>query len=199
MQRLPAADIPASLRKIDPNLQHVTRLRMEEPSGSFIWQVGDRVVSINCKKPYVGWDAFKLEIERFIKIIEESGLVTSLTRHSLRYLDLFTLDDPPDLSALNLRLALGGHELDHHNLNMRVEIPDGDCIHNVQIATPAKANLPQGQLTGTLLDVETVPGSSPDRWDSVRAQLDDLHSKSKDLFFHHVLSERALKELEPEY
>lgn len=199
MQRLPAADIPAPLRKIDLNLQHAAKLRMEEPSGSFIWQVGDRLVSLNCKKPYVGWGTFKPEIERFIKIIEESGLVTALTRHSLRYLDLFTLDDPPDLSALNLKLVLGGHELDHHNLSMRVEIPDGDYVHNVQIATPAKANLPGGQLTGTLVDMEIVPSTTPNSWNGVRAQLEDLHGKSKDLFFHHVLSEQALKKLEPEY
>ncbi len=199
MQRLPAADIPAPLLRINPNLQHLTKLRMEEPSGSFIWQVGDRVVSLNCRKPYVGWDAFKLEIERFVKIIEESGLVTAPARHSLRYLDLFMSDDPPDLSALNLKLTLGDYGLDHYNLSMRVEIPDGEFIHNVQISTPAKADLPGGQLTGTLVDMETVPRVPPDCWDSVCAQLEALHSKSKGLFFHHVLSKQALEKLEPEY
>lgn len=199
MRKLPAADIPAAILRSDPNLQYATKLRMEEPDGPFIWQVGDRVVSLNCRKPYVGWGDFRPTIEKFIAIIEASGLVTGLKRHSLRYLDLFTLDDPPSLSALKLTVALGDHELDHHNFRMRVELPDGDYTHNVQIATPAKTNLPEGQVTGTLVDMETVPNRPPKDWQEARSQLEGLHDKSKELFFRHVVAGETLKKLEPEY
>ena len=39
---------------IDPNPRFAPKMLMEEPGGSFIWQVGDRVITLNCRTPYVG-------------------------------------------------------------------------------------------------------------------------------------------------
>lgn len=199
MQRLPTADIPAPLRKIDPNLQHASKLRMEEPASRFVWQVGDRMISLNCKKPYIGWSKFKEEIENFIEIVEKSGLISKFTRHSLRYLDLFATEGSKNISALKLEVRIGGHALNENQFNMRVGIPDEDYIHNVQIVTPATAALPEGMKTGLLVDIETVPNSTAEEFSNVRDQLEQLHSKSKELFFQHILSDQALKELEAEY
>lgn len=199
MQRLPAADIPAVLTQADPNLRYVTKIRMEVPGEPIIWQTGDRLVALNCRTPYVGWATFKGAIEAFIKIIDASGLVPSPQRHSLHYLDLLTLDPPPDLSALKLSMQLGDHKVDRHGLRLRVELPDDDCTHTVQIVTPADGNLPSGKVTGTLVDMETAPNTAPNGWDSVREQLEELHTKSKDLFFRQILTDSAIERMEPEY
>lgn len=199
MQRLPTADLPAVLTRADPNLRFVTKIRMEVEGEPFIWQVGDRTIVLNCRKPYVGWERFQPAIKEFIDIVERSGVVPKPSRHSLRYLDLLRLDPPPDLSALRLHLQLGGYAIDHHRLTLRVEIPDGECDHVVQVITPANSNLPEGQVTGTLVDLETAPSASPSGWDDARGQLELLHTKSKELFFYHVLSDKALGQLQPEY
>jgi len=199
MQRLPAADIPAVLTQADPNLRYVTKIRMEVPGEPLIWQAGDRVVALNCRQPYVGWPEFKGAIEAFIKIIDASGLVPSPLGHSLRYLDLLTLDQPLDLSALKLSMQLGDHKVNRHGLRVRVELPDDDCTHTVQIVTPADSNLPSGKVTGTLVDMETAPSTPPNSWDSVREQLEILHTKSKDLFFRQILTDSAIERMEPEY
>ena len=199
MQRLPAADIPAVLSRADPNLRYVTKIRMEVAGEPLVWQTGDRLVTLNCRKPYVGWATFKGAIEAFIGIIDASGLVPSPQRHSLHYLDLLTLDPPQDLSALKLSMQLGDHKVNRHSLRLRVELPDDDCTHTVQIVTPADGNLPDGRVTGTLVDIETAPNAAPNGWDSVRQQLEELHTKCKDIFFRQILTDTAIERMEPEY
>jgi len=54
---------------------------------------------------------------------------------------------------------------------MRLEIPDAQCLHVIQIATAAQANLGGEQLTGAIIDLETLPVETPDNWDTLRGQL----------------------------
>lgn len=199
LKRLPAANIPALIAQIDPNLRFVAKVLMEEPGGQFLWQVGDRVVTLNCRKPYAGWDAFKKAIEALINDLRNSGLVPQIQRHSLRYLDLLTLDPAPDISALKLKIRLGGYEINRHNLQVRLEIPADECIHIIQVVTPANANLSEGTQTGTLVDLETSGKDAPHDWEEVLKQLEILHAKSKEIFFRHILKEETIQKLEPEY
>ena len=53
LHRLPAADIPPQVAQIDPNLRHVAKYRMEEAGLPFLFQVGDRTVTLNCRRPHV--------------------------------------------------------------------------------------------------------------------------------------------------
>jgi hypothetical protein len=82
-----------------------------------------------------------------------------------------------------------------------VEIPDSDCLHVVQIATGATVSIAGAQMTGTIVDLETLPVHTQDAWDALRAQLDLLHERSKALFFHQILTRETIDKLliRPEY
>lgn len=198
LRRLPSADIPAPIAQIDPNLRFAPKMLMEDPSGSLIWQVGDRVVTLNCRKPYVGWDRFKEAVRALTQLVESSGLIPNPQRHSLRYIDLLQAELAADLAPLRLALQLGDHPI-KDRVQMRLEITDADCLHVVQIATAVQVNLPGEQATGTIIDLETLPSSAPGDWDALRAQLDALHERSKELFFRQILTEETIQKLEPEY
>ncbi len=199
LSRLPAADIPAPVAQIDPNLRFIAKVMMEESGSPFRWQVGDRVVTLNCQKPYVGWRSFKEEIVKLMEILQKSSLVSNIQRHSLRYLDLLTLAPPPDLTALKLKVKLGEHEITQYNCQIRLEIPEEAFIHVIQVVTPANATLPDETLTGTLVDLETLSEIPPTDWETAKAQLEILHTRSKAMFFHHILTEKTIQSLEPEY
>lgn len=198
LRRLPSADIPAAIAQIDPNLRFMPKMLMEEPGGSFIWQVGDRVITLNCRRPYVGWARFKDAVLALSRIVEGSGLVAQLQRHSLRYIDLLTEELADDLSVLRVALNVGDLVI-RNRIQMRVEIPEADYLHVVQIATAAQVNLSGSQLTGTIVDLETSPASPTGDWSGVRAQLDELHDHSKALFFRQILTEESILKLDPEY
>lgn len=199
LHRLPTADIPAPLVHLDPNLRFTAKYRMEEPDSPFLFQVGDRIVTMNCRKPYVGWAVFKERILKLLAMVEGSGLVPLPLRHSLRYIDLLTLDPAPDLKALQVQFQIGQWGLQNRPLQMRVELPDEGCEHVVQIATPAEANLPEGKLKGTVIDLETLPSAPPGSWQDVRNQIDQIHDRSKAVFYQQLLTTDAIALMEPEY
>ncbi len=199
LQRLPIADIPAPIAQFDQNLRFSAKYRMEEPGSPFLFQVGDRIVTMNCRKPYAGWVAFKDGILKLLDVVEASGLVPFPERHSLRYIDLLILDPAPNLKALQVQFQIGQWSLQNLPLQMRVEIPDEECNHVVQIATPAEANLPEGRFQGSIIDLETVSRSVQSNWQDVRTQIDLIHDRSKAVFYQQLLTSDAIALLDPEY
>ncbi len=199
LQRLPSADIPAHMAQIDPNLRHMAKYRMEEPNSPFMFQVGDRIITLNCRRPYAGWVEFKEKILALVGIVENSGLVPAPLRHSLRYIDLLTLDSAQNLSSLQLSIKLGTFDMEERALQMRVELPDRNCTHVVQVATPAQVMFPEGMKEGCVVDLETSSTESSKGWDAVAMQIDHLHERSKALFFENILTDKAIEQMEPEY
>ncbi|MGI9212760.1 MAG: TIGR04255 family protein [Methylococcaceae bacterium] len=197
--RLPSADIPAQMAQIDPNLRHMAKYRMEDPNSPFMFQVGDRILTMNCRKPYAGWAAFKERILKLVDVIEGSSLVPTPLRHSLRYIDLLDLDSAPSLKALQASFQIGEWSLANRPIQMRVEIPDDDFNHVVQIATPAEAHLPEGLVQGSVIDLETSFSTPPSGWQDVRTQIDRVHERSKAVFYQQLLTAEAIEFMEPEY
>ncbi|QSR89278.1 TIGR04255 family protein [Methylacidiphilum caldifontis] len=197
-RRLPSADIPALVARGDPNLQFAPKMLIEEPNGSFIWQVGDRVITLNCRKPYVGWCKFKEAVKILTQIIESSELISNPQRHSLRYIDLLRDELAMDLTPLRLKLQLGDYQI-KDRVQIRLEIPDAECIHILQIATKAHANIKGERIIGSIIDLETLPATKPGNWDALRAQLDLLHDHSKEFFFREILTKETVQKLNPEY
>ena len=200
LQRLPTADIPAPFAQIDPNLRFAAKYRMEPGNGPFLFQTGERIVTANCRRPYAGWEVFKSEILSLIDLVEKSGLIRQPLRHSLRYLDLLTLDTPNDLSALQFALTVGGQNVQRLPFQMRMEFPDNEFTYVIQIATPTNVGFPDGsQQTGTIVDIETFITTPSEDWGVLKKQVDSLHDRSKDMFFQRLLTPEAIVRMEPEY
>ena len=51
--RLPFADLPAVAFEHDPNLRYAPKIRLEV--GNQAVQIGEHMVSLNCRRPYSGW------------------------------------------------------------------------------------------------------------------------------------------------
>lgn len=199
IHRLPVADIPAQVAALDPNLRFAAKYRIEAPGWSYLIQVGDRIVTLNCRPPYEGWDMFKQRISALIMILDRSGLIPEPHQHALRYIDLLTLEPPPALGSLRIGLSVGDRAIVGDPVQMRVELPDTGCRHVLQVATPALANLPDGPRQGTLIDLETTAEPTPKRWEAIQDGLEPLHTASKRLFFTQLLSQDAIERMQPEY
>jgi uncharacterized protein (TIGR04255 family) len=111
---------------------------------------------------------------------------------------LLTEELADDLSVLRVGMNVGDLVI-RNSVQLRVEIPDADYLHVVQIATGAQVNIPGSKRSGTIVDLETSPTSPTGGWSAVRAQLDELHDRSKALFFRQILTEESVNKLDPEY
>lgn len=198
LQRLPAAQIPPAVAEQDPNLRYVVKYRLEAENEPILYQVGDLILSVNCRQPYVGWEVFREKIIHICQLMASSALVPGPSLHALRYLDLIRKEDMSDLSGLRLHIEIGDHVVKEKPLHLRVELPYAGQNHILQVTTPARVQLKEGQLVGTLVDLETRAFSGGD-WSRVQEKIDALHDASKAMFFEQVLTPKMIERFEPVY
>lgn len=197
--KLPAASIPAPLADHDPGLQFAPKIRLE--GGKQSVQVGDRVVSLSCRRPYPGWERFSADIRELAEGVEDTGLIERLDRFSLKYIDLIELESPIGLEQLQLELRLGKYDLAAKPVHLRTEIKDNDFIHIVQIMSPAEVRLTDvdSRLKGVLVDIDSImPLTDEDSWAALHQGLDAVHASCKNIFFS-ILKQETIEKLEPKY
>lgn len=198
--RLPVADIPRPIAQQDKNLRYVPVVRMEGPlEAPFAIQVGDRMVSLNKRRPYSGWDEFSKRISELAQLLHSTGLIQKPERFSLKYIDLIELDTPPSLASLQVSLSAAGRDLGNRPVQLRTEINDDPFIHILQVASPVDVVIDgKDRLQGTLVDIDTIHPAADDFWSTLDQGLNEAHDRSKRLFID-LLTDDALASLEPVY
>jgi uncharacterized protein (TIGR04255 family) len=202
MVRLPAADIPRPIARTDEVLRYVPTVRLEGPPGvPFAIQVGDRVVSLNNRRPYGGWAEFSKRIHELAELLRSTGLIQKPERFSLKYIDLIELDPRPSLASLVVSFSAAGRDLGNQPVQVRTEIKDDPFIHILQVASPVDVVIAGTERRqGTLVDIDTIHdvATNVDFWSALDQRLGEAHDRSKRLFFE-LLTPEAEQRLEPIY
>ncbi|MCC0003827.1 MAG: TIGR04255 family protein [Methylobacteriaceae bacterium] len=200
IEHLPARELPLAFRNQDPTwkYQPITRLKYAD----FLINVGDFSIGVGCQMPYAGWSAFRIEILSALKTALGTKLITEIERYSVKYADL--IDKIPldrQLSSINLEINVGGHELSRNIFSLRAEIPQGDMLHIIQIASNVTLLVPYNR-TGLLIDVDTIIQWKTSDFqgflEEAPERLDRIHLENKKMFFK-CLREETLRGLEPVY
>lgn len=194
---LPLANVPRAVREKAPELlyQHSHSLR----GGTSSVQLGDRVLAFHVLD-YPGWTIFKDKIESLIKATQNTGLVKQTERFSFKYVNVIEASTSEmQLALMNLKLELVGQPPGERGFQLRVEHEEGKCTTITQISpnTTAKLVISGKEVMGLLVDVDTIrfdPGH--EFWAAPGTLLEEAHKVAKVRFFS-LLSEAALKRLEP--
>ena len=201
MENLPLISLPKEIRDQDPNLVHSPLCRMSW--GNFWILLGDHVFCVASKLPYQGWSEFTKAIETAFQVVLKANMITSVTRCSIKYVDILNAIPLEPSACFNFDLALGGRSPNDSNFHVRMESREGSLLHNIQVGSAAQYGLVDGSvLSGPVLDIDTVldldaenPQVFLERL-SERAEL--LHSANKQVVFDRF-SKAALEFLEPVY
>jgi len=165
-----------------------------------IVQVGDRVISLSAQE-YPGWPAFKSAIQNLINVAFATGFIDKIIRYSFRYINLIPrVEGIPEMSLLNVDLAVSGDPPQERGLQMRFEQDKEEFTTIIQIALQSIIQHPKKPpVSGVLVDVDTVMVSpSPDFLVAASDLLDSCHTAVKSAFFS-ILSDQALQEMRPTY
>jgi uncharacterized protein (TIGR04255 family) len=198
IEALPISNVPRSIRDQDPALIFQPSHRLA--GNNMIVQIGDRVLSISAQD-YPGWEAFKSAIIQLLEVASETGFIDKLSRYSFRYVNLLPkIEGKPEMSLLNLDIAVSGTPPFERGLQMRFEQDDNDYTTIIQIALQTSLQQPDmNSFFGVLVDVDTVmPNPSPDFLSSISRHLDPCHATLKTAFFS-IVSDLALQNMYPVY
>jgi uncharacterized protein (TIGR04255 family) len=198
VHRLLPVDIPAEVAEQDPNLRYTVKYRLESPDSSVLYLIGGRIVSLNCRRPYIGWQKLRKEIAFFKGVLQRSELIIP-ERHGLRYIDLIRKEYMSGLGGLQIQVTVGDQEIRTQPVQLRVELDYRGRKHTVQIVSPVKADITGQTWEGTLIDLE-VGMRVENGWDAISEdEMDELHRSVNSLFFTQILTPDLIHKLEPEY
>jgi uncharacterized protein (TIGR04255 family) len=202
LKQLPFADIPVAVSNTDENLKYQAKYRIEAQNLPYLYHIGEHMVSVNCRKPYEGWEAFKNKISELVGILQKAPFEFVNLRTSLRYINFLPKSIVPSISPwLRITLHVGDFSIDTTPLQIRAELPEAECTHVVIIINPAQLLVTHSNAenVGIIIDIDTVAHGKQNSLDGVIAQLDMLHQKNKALFFNEILTEDTINKLNPEY
>ncbi len=202
IEPLPVAQLPEAMRLMNPQLAFAAVNRITWKS--FVILIGDRSLAVGCKMPYPGWSKFKAAILEVMDAVKNAGILTRVQRHSLKYMDFLEsgTDHKEALNRLNVSVRIGNHEVTAENTSLRVELPRGQFLHAIQMASLVviqQDGIPP--RSGALVSVDTLVNEDCDPNDffgSLSDRLESLHLANKEVFFE-CLSEYGLNLLEPIY
>jgi len=205
LEELPAAQMPQVVIESDSNLEYAATHRMSGESLAI--QIGRKSIAMSCKAPYIGWGKFGKEIEKLIKILLKSELLTNVERVSLRCINLLEMpieEQVHGLEKLRTKIELTDHnlitDLQAKSTYLRTELLQGGCINIMQLFWPGKLPGAEGkELHGTIVDVDTIKETNISEFtESYSRLLNLVHDTEKKMFFS-LLKQETLDELGPIY
>jgi uncharacterized protein (TIGR04255 family) len=192
-QRLPSADIPAAMRRFDPNLRFQPSIELRDPNGKRRVRIGPYVFSYHQYAPYPGWESFGSDLKTAIDAVMNSVPKINVHRLGLRYINALRSDihGVTGPQQLNLDIQTANHSLtETFNLNYRVSLPNG-CLGMVRIATRDLIEGVVPDQTSIVIDIDV---STPEPYETTNVQvvkdwIDCAHIEEKRLFFNHLKKE----------
>jgi len=185
LHQLPFAGVPEAVINVDENLKYQAKYRIEAPGLPYLYHIGEHMVSVNCRKPYEGWEAFKNKIIELVDVLKKAPFSFVNLGVSLRYVN-FSLKVFSHRCRQGLRITLniGDYSINTTPIQIRAELPETECTHVLLIVSPAQLMVTDSNTenVGIIIDIDTILHGKQDSLDEIIAQLNILHQKIK-LFF----------------
>lgn len=193
---LPILQIPEQIRKNDPDLKFKPLYRIE--SEQYVIQIGDNVLCISSKIPYVGWKELSKRTKNLIEKISEAKIISRISRIGHRYVNFFEGDIIDKLTIS--RPSIKGYQ--SNNILIRTEVKeDDDFIDVVQITNSAIYKPPHytNQISGSIIDIDSSKEYKNNYFlENLEAEINKVHICEKKIFYS-LLSEDLLNSLNPTY
>jgi uncharacterized protein (TIGR04255 family) len=197
-RRLPAYDMPPAFRDSDPNLRFIPVFELAGTEPKRAVRVGSHVLSYHCPAPYLGWDAFRDELNVAIGGLFEKTEGLQIKRIGMRYINAFTpaLHGLNSISDLDLKIDVSGDRLlNNVALTFATEI-DAETRCQTVLATRqyVQGTVPTDAIAVLDIDVFTNPTFNAETQGAVRQWMEIAHSAQREAFFY-MLQAATIQEL----
>jgi len=197
--RMPAYDLPPSLRQSDPNLRYQPIFELQAPDKNRMLKVGANVVSFHRLEPYEGWNTYRNELDEVVNGLFNRTDNINITRIGLRYINAIRpeLHGISSLTEFDMKMSIenedfsGGVNLNY--INKHTE----DLLSTVRVATTEfiQGNIPKGTFALVDVDVYTPEAYKTSDSQQVKHWLESAHTEEKEQFFR-LLTQETIDALE---
>lgn len=206
---LPIMELPAEIRRQDPNLKYSPYYEFKEKDSDFFVRVGPRMLAFHVHPNYPGWSSWFDYIKTVMDQLKKSSFLGNVERIGLRYINFFEGITKDFLDHTNVVLSVRNHKFSGKNILLRFEEtldPDKNFIAITQIVSPHvktktfKDGRSESQ-NGSIIDIDCIHNMNKpsklfyQKWEQF---LEELHHKEKELFFG-LLEKNFLDSLDPEW
>nr|WP_281720290.1 TIGR04255 family protein [Nitrosomonas nitrosa] len=196
MMTLPVATVPRQIRNQNPEMRYMASHRFS--SGSHSVQIGDHSVLLQTTE-YPGWSEFKNKVVTLLDALKKTEIVKQVERFSFKYINLIAASESErQLQFLKVHIELSGRTPNEKGFLLREESIEGKFITVTQVApnTTAKVSTLAHEISGLLIDVDTIRQVGNEFWTDHVSLLEEGHAIAKRNFFS-LLTEATLQKLEP--
>jgi uncharacterized protein (TIGR04255 family) len=189
-ENLPILQLPEAVRAADPGFRFKPHYRIFNEN--FVVQIGPDVLTISSYPKYAGWTVFSNKILDVLDKVEKVGIIDSILRIGIRYINFFGGDIFKDL---NLKILIGENSIENKSTVFRTEIEQTDFSSTLQIAN----NVNNQDRLGSILDIDTFRENGLENFFLNKADIiGNGHEREKELFFS-LLKKDFLTTLNPVY
>jgi uncharacterized protein (TIGR04255 family) len=162
-------------------------------------QLQPNSIIFNCIENYIGWDEYKKEIERTLKIFIEVIGISSYTRIGMRYISEYPNYDLTD--CVNFVFTFGLPHLKSDAYSFRSEFKWDIYriilnLNNKLLVLKEHGKLPTSTSIVDIDVIEDLAGETT--FELLMSKFDTIHLKEKEVFFS-LLKADFLEKLNPEY
>lgn len=186
--RLPTADIPAPIRRSDPNLMYAPSIELTAPDGGIRVRFGPQSFSYARVGNYPGWDDhLSAEIDKAIDNLFGNVPDITATRLGLRYINALKSDvhGVERASDLAINVTVAGEAIgDSMNLNFVKKLePNQTATCRIASIDLAKGTIPEKSTVIIDIDVYTDAEFRTTDIAVVKAWVAKAHETEKKSFF----------------
>ncbi len=195
VDKLPILQLPEQLRDSDPNFKHKAHYKITSKNGYSV-QIGPEVVVIGSPKPYPGWQKFSEVIYLVIESIIDLGVIDSVFRLGIRYINFF---ENNIFDKVRFEISILDIVLDPKNTVIRTEIEKDGFLNTLQIANNATQVIDNQKKIGSIIDIDTFKEyGNKEFLDNYKDSIEAGHLIEKDVFFN-LLKPDFLNSLKPSF
>lgn len=193
IENLPILQLPETIRTKDPNLIYQPWYKIHQ--GDFFIQLGPKVLSFVNVGKYLGWESYFQKISEYYKVINETGVMTSIERIGLRYINFFDFNI---YEKTTVEMKINGVETENKGLNIRTVIPSDEFLTTVGIASNSELIQNGKRMSGSIIDIDVGLKPSSFAMNDILTATEKAHVKEKSIFFN-LLKDDFIITLNPEY
>jgi uncharacterized protein (TIGR04255 family) len=197
-RRLPEADIPAFIRRLEPSFRNQPAFALSSKEGRKTVRIGPNMFAYSRLAPYPGWSEFGPEIEKAVDALFNAAPEIKVTRLGFRYINALRSDlhGVSGIEQFNATLKLSNEPLTtSFNLNYSLPAFD-DTTVSIRVATVdlAQGNIPENTTMIADIDIYTREGFETHDKDAIKKWVDQAHTCEKAKFFG-MLKEEIITKL----